>query len=386
MAPSPRIAHETLDSRLKLTGGRPSGFDYLRIVLAIAVILFHSMDVTKGYTVSYHDFHGVLRPFDAMILPMFFALSGFLVAGSLERSKTLISFLGLRLIRILPALAVETVLSAIVIGLIFSALPYRLYFTDPQFYSYALNIVGDVHFELPGVFLKNPHPDIVNGQLWTIPWEFKCYLTIAVLGIVGLAKRKRIFFFLTVILDAALLYHHVFFGTGRATHATADFHIFSPLLVVCFLYGISLYFFRERVILSIALFILSAVATICLLALPVAYYGDYLAPLPVAYMTIYLGLLEPRRIKLVSSGDYSYGIYLYGYPVQQAIVASFGLGGQAWYVNFSVSMAILMVIAYGSWHVIEKNASKLRPRLFNFESFAVKAAATIFAKPVAELE
>src|ERR1700761_8618139 len=122
------MAKLTLNDRLEATGGRPSGFDYMRIILAACVILFHSFDLSAGYNVALHDLHGLFRPIDALIVPMFFSLSGFLIAGSLERSRTLISFLGLRAIRLVPALLVETVLSAVLIGLLFSSMSYKEYF------------------------------------------------------------------------------------------------------------------------------------------------------------------------------------------------------------------------------------------------------------------
>ena len=104
---------------------------------------------------------------------MFFALSGFLVASSLERCKTLFTFLGLRAIRILPALAVEIFISALIIGPLFTTEPAKAYFAAPEFHDYFLNILGDIHYHLPGVFAANPS-DAVNGQLWTVPYEMIC--------------------------------------------------------------------------------------------------------------------------------------------------------------------------------------------------------------------
>lgn len=87
---------------------------------------------------------------------MFFALSGFLVAGSLERCKTLLTILGLRVIRIYLVLAVEVVLSAFLIGASVTTYPLRDYFTDPLLFHYLRNSFGDIHFFLPGVFQHQP--------------------------------------------------------------------------------------------------------------------------------------------------------------------------------------------------------------------------------------
>jgi peptidoglycan/LPS O-acetylase OafA/YrhL len=110
-----------------------------------------------------------------MILPMFFALSGFLVTGSLFRTRTLTEFIALRLLRLVPALAVEVTLSAVVLGALFTSLPIGQYFSDPAFWKYFLNIAGRIHYSLPGVFQDNPIP-IVNISLWTIPYELEWYL------------------------------------------------------------------------------------------------------------------------------------------------------------------------------------------------------------------
>ncbi len=123
----------TIEDRLVATSGRPAGFDYLRIGLALSIICFHSVVTSYGDKAQDRFVNTWAGPFILLLVPMFFALSGFLVAGSLARTKTVVSFLGLRAIRILPALAVETLLSAFLLGAIFTALPLREYFTSSGF-------------------------------------------------------------------------------------------------------------------------------------------------------------------------------------------------------------------------------------------------------------
>jgi len=129
MKPESDLSPVTLAERLNATNGRPSGFDYLRLGLAISVVIVHTVRTTYG--VDSELWTTALRPFVRAIIPMFFALSGFLVAGSLERSKTTLTFIGLRLIRIYPALAVEVALSAFLIGMAVTAFPLATYFQDP---------------------------------------------------------------------------------------------------------------------------------------------------------------------------------------------------------------------------------------------------------------
>jgi peptidoglycan/LPS O-acetylase OafA/YrhL len=97
-------------------------------------------------------------------------------------------FLGLRAIRIFPALFVEVILSALILGPLVTTLPPQLYFSDPLFFNYLLNAIGDVHFLLPGVFADNPWPRVVNGQLWTIPYELYCYCAISIIALIGLKR------------------------------------------------------------------------------------------------------------------------------------------------------------------------------------------------------
>jgi peptidoglycan/LPS O-acetylase OafA/YrhL len=104
------------------------------------------------------------------LLPMFFALSGFLITASAQR-LALGNFLINRGLRIFPALVVEIVFSAIVLGAACTVLPLRQYYASGVFFEYLLNVTGYVHYFLPGVFLNNPHEGVVNASLWTIPWE-----------------------------------------------------------------------------------------------------------------------------------------------------------------------------------------------------------------------
>jgi len=378
------MTYTTFEDRLIATGGRPAGFDYLRIGLATAVIFFHSFDLTAGHNVAFEAMHGIFRPLDALVLPMFFSLSGFLVAGSFERSRTLISFLGLRAIRLVPALLIETVLSAIVIGLLFTDISYKQYFSSPTFFSYFLNIIGDIHYHLPGVFTENRFPSLVNGQLWTIPWELKCYASISFISIIGLARRKTLFLVLLILLNLALFVHHGFLGTRHTHHEIGANAFDGILLVLSFLYGISFYFFRLSMVWSKWVFIAAMPLVLLFTSLPIAFFGDWLTPILIAYITVYLGLLEPRRSKLISSGDYSYGVYLYGFPVQQALVATRGAAGIHWYINFPLALTLAVLLAMASWHVVEKHAARLRPLLFKVEQMMMEHYATLKANIIPE--
>lgn len=131
-------------------------FDYLRIGLSVAVLMWHSVWISKGSSqLDQNLWQGPYRFVFAAIIPMFIALSGFLVTGSLGRTR-LHQSITLRLVRLVLALAAEIILSAVVLGLVFTTLPKSEYLTSPDVYAYFLNIIGYIHFELPGVFKTTP--------------------------------------------------------------------------------------------------------------------------------------------------------------------------------------------------------------------------------------
>lgn len=201
------------------------------------------------------------RPFIHLVLPMFFGLSGFLVAGSLKRSRTLISFFGLRVLRIVPALSVDVVLSALLLGPLFTDFSLAHYLTDPQFRRYFLNIVGDIHFTLPGLFLHNPRAATVNGQLWTIPAELQCYAMLGALAAAGLVRR-RVILLVAVFAGQALW---VWVGLHRPT-TMVEIHNGANVatLVLSFVTGVTFYAWRDRVPLNLPLFLAAAAAAIIL--------------------------------------------------------------------------------------------------------------------------
>lgn len=146
----------SIDAKLKTHDYRTTGFDYLRLSLAIGVIFWHGSVVVYG-----HDFDRDLGAswvgtIFKMILPIFFALSGFLVAGSLIRTKSLVEYASFRVLRIFPALAVEVLLSAFILGALITTLPLEEYYFSGQFIRYLGNIVGIIYVYLPSVFREYP--------------------------------------------------------------------------------------------------------------------------------------------------------------------------------------------------------------------------------------
>src|ERR1700733_4279541 len=232
------IRRSSIGYRLAAADNRPSGFDYLRIGLALMIVVDHSILVCSGQSGQQWLFGSMLRPIFLALIPMFFALSGFLVASSLIRSRSVVTFVGLRVLRIVPALAVDTVFCALVLGIALTDLPLPVYLRSPDFAKYFLNIVGDIHYVLPGVFTQNP-TRWVNAQLWTIPYELKCYAALTILAVVGF-HRRRLLMLLAALLSLAITAAYV---VRFPVEIVDVWHLLLP----SFLFGVCIYLYRDLI-------------------------------------------------------------------------------------------------------------------------------------------
>jgi peptidoglycan/LPS O-acetylase OafA/YrhL len=348
----------TLADRLAFTRNRPSGFDYMRIVLALAVLVAHAFLLCDGPGAHYGIGGTVLFPLSMLIVPMFFALSGFLVAGSLERTHTLITFLGLRVFRIMPALSAEVLLSALILGPLMTTLPLDEYAAHPLFRHYFWNILGHIQYHLPGVFESNPLTS-VNGQLWTVPYELVCYVVLAVLAVAGIFKNR-------LALLAFMAAYYLFQAGNTVWRPNLDYRgAGGTTVVMAFIAGLLIYRYRDKLPWSGRLALVAGVVSLVLVVLP---NGIRFAALPIAYFTAYIGLLNPPRQATLLGGDYSYGLYLYGYPIQQAVIALWPQWRE-WYLNLMIAIPCATVVAVCSWWLIEKPVMDRRKVLQRIEDW-----------------
>jgi peptidoglycan/LPS O-acetylase OafA/YrhL len=354
-------------------GGFAPGFDFMRVALALSVLAYHCVEIIEGNFIRFWATPGWFM--DYAILPMFFSLSGYLIAASATRLK-LKDFLINRGLRILPALAVEVVLSAVVLGGIFTTLPKSEYYLSSDFWHYFTNIIGWVNFYLPGVFKDHPETS-VNNSLWTIPWEIMCYGIMSALIITSVIKKQKLHWLVPAaavfLWLGYLIFQDFVFRNGPAEGALfhALHHVFvfrGNVLLITFVLGIATYLYRDYIPYSWPLFWVCALA--CAAAacfLPAAWQWTPLSTLILApilvYITMFLGLTRLPKLPFYSTGDYSYGIYLYGMPVQQTLYELFHFQSELmmllWSAVFSTLFAAL------SWHFVEKRVLRLR-RKFSF--------------------
>ncbi len=346
--------------------GLAPGFDFLRLALACTIVFYHA--VTAG---GYWDAGTgpVLWFFEYSLVPMFFALSGFLITASAQRLD-LANFLLNRVLRIVPALAVDILICAFVIGPAVTALPLGDYFTDAGFLAYLLNIVGAVHTDLPGVFSANPTSQ-VNGALWTIPWEIHCYIIVSIMIVTGVVRKPATTFLVLAGFVATGLVVEHFISDGPRDEQLLHVLFVSrgAQLTTAFLTGILAYQLRGRIPMSRALLALSiAVALTAMIVLDTRAthsVTNRLILIPVlTYITIYAGLSRLPLPKILGRGDYSYGVYLYHVPFIQLsifLAPSFFVGTIPGVVMLTaVTIGVVLCVAAVSWHVVEKPVLSLR--------------------------
>jgi peptidoglycan/LPS O-acetylase OafA/YrhL len=364
---------QTIGDKLRTHKGVGPGFDFLRYFLAFSVVGWHSLPVGEG---ALADEAGRATPlwfFRFAVVPLFFALSGFLITGSATR-LTLRNFLINRGLRILPALVVEVLLSAVILGAVFTTLPASDYFKHTQFWRYLLNIIGYVHLQLPGVFTDVPFPNVVNGSLWTIPFELGCYLVMSVLIFTGGIKRLwvvasclAIFFVGSAVYKYTTLPDLLPYAAWRIMRfafSNDGTFLTGPNLFPYFLSGSLFFLLRDRIPYDNRTL---AVTAALLLTIPLAGDASWqdstlvqaAASILLVYVLVFVGVSNLHPPSFLRHGDYSYGIYLYGFPIQQAIISLFPSTNH-WYYNFVLTLLPLMMFATFSWHVIEKPIVSLR--------------------------
>jgi len=347
---------KTIGAALDANRGVGPGFDFMRLFLAFGVIGWHSIPITQGNSDALKT-----EPWWILVytlVPVFFALSGFLVTGSALR-LTVGPFVASRALRIIPALFVDTAISILLFGAVLTSLPLGEYLTHPETLSYWLNVIGEIHYNLPGVFMDNPGR-AVNGSLWTIKPELGCYLIMTILIATGLVRRWQIVLVALIVVWAASL---------GAQQVPGDFPGRFDLvgdvskLVIFFLAGSLAYHLRHKLPLS-PWIAAAAVAFmgVCAAIGPGQLWDNRLfmiisCPL-LTYLMVWLGMQRLPKLPLYSTGDYSYGIYLYGFPIQQVILQLTGNHNPL--ANFAMTIVPVTIMAMLSWHVVEKPMLKLR--------------------------
>lgn len=334
-----------------------NSFDFLRFFLAFTVIVSHSFGLINGPKLKEPlpllD-HIIYKSLGEVAVASFFILSGFLLTRSWLLKPNIVTFIKKRFYRIFPGIAVVTFLTVITLGF-FSKIPYQEYLIQKQTLYYFLNLfLYPVHYILPGIFQNNPYALTVNGSLWSLSYEWTCYMMLLLIGYYGFINKKKLLLFYTTIYLLSL--------TGIFKNIVVLFTIniqtfFS--LSMFFLAGSLFYVYADKISLKKHYALISFCTFMLLLLNPYLHFGyTFLGPLFLTYVLLYISFntsyLNNFGNKL---GDLSYGLYIYAFPVQQLLIS---ISGNTLNVLqlFLFSFLISLILAYLSWNIVEKRFLK----------------------------
>ena len=233
-----------------------------------------------------------------------------------------------------------------------TALPIADYLTDPRTWIYVRETLLFVGIDrLPGVFADNPYPLAINGSLWTLWLEVFCYAALAIAGVLGALRRPWLALALAVTLFALGELSPAFVGWMPRGDA-----FLGPRLGGTFVAGALAYAWRERIPLSPWIALAALVAGVALLDTRVEVYALYGAVVYATLVLAYHPSLDVPGFRRM--GDYSYGIYVYAYPTQQAIASV--LGPMPPLLLFGLAYPAIFALAFASWHAIERPALRFK--------------------------
>lgn len=339
--------------------GHDNNFNLLRLVAASAVLVSHSVPLATGDAGQEPLRAWLGMSLGTLAVDVFFVISGFLITGSLIGRADLRQFIAARALRIYPGLWAALLVTLCTAALLLSDLgPARFLSHFDTWKHLARNalLLSDVSFRLPGVFDTNPWPQAVNGSLWTLPIELRMYAAIVLLWLaLGLLPRARSRLLPWAVLLIAL-------GATTTDLAVppvgADTSIAG--LTARFFYGASLRLFQDRIPASRSAF-LALLATLAMSTADADMFGVAWR-LAVGYLVIYAALVPGGPLRAFNRvGDYSYGVYIYAFPVQQVLAHYWqGIGPVEMTVFAFAATSLLAAI---SWHAVEEPAMRLRHRL-----------------------
>jgi len=350
----------TPESLATATQVRRNSIGFLRFLFAAMVLVSHTFVLGGFGAEPLLGFTEGRQTLGTLAVQCFFVLSGFLIPRSYAHSRSILRFLWHRLLRIMPGFWVCLLVTAVIFGPVhYYTLNHTLnrYFTTwsqgPWQYVLMNGQLAINQYDIFLMPLEVPYPHAFDGALWSLLYEWRCYVFVAALGLVGAWRRFRP---LGVTAAAALI------ALPFITSA-APLLVRLPYLADGLMLGLVPYFFAGALIFALQRFIplnrwiATAACLLVIVSLRVAPLVP-LRPLPLAYVVLWLGYRLPF-VRFDARGDLSYGFYIYAFPVQQTLalwkVTRFGV------VAYTVLSALVTLgLAWLSYHLIEKRFLKLK--------------------------
>jgi peptidoglycan/LPS O-acetylase OafA/YrhL len=337
---------------------RQNNFNFLRLFFASLVLLSHAPEIADGNRSRelLTLFFGSIS-FGELAVDGFFLLSGYLIVKSWMSDPDAVSFMRKRIARIYPGFIVASIIGAMIVGPL-GAVPSE-YFEKFKILSFLKGTVFLQSTITPPTFI-GLSTSAVNSSMWTIFFEFLCYLMVMGLGMVGVVKRRKVWLLVSFCVLVAFGLHR--FGyLGLSGSMLLDLARNLMRLASVFFVGGCFYLYRERIKFLPALAVFAAVAL---------FAGLFWAEAAEIFLAIFGGYLLfyiaharlPMLRKFNDFPDISYGLYLYGWPVQMLLVW-YRPNLSPWAV-FPLSLAASAVLGLISWHAVEKPCLKLKDLQF----------------------
>lgn len=329
-----------------------NNFDFFRFLFALLVVISHSFPLSgideKEQWI--YQFTNGQMVYSSLGLNGFFVISGFFIFQSMQRSQNLVKYFTKRLLRILPGLFVVLFLTLLLAPFVYEdKIPFL---SNKEVWTYLPNNLSLYGFQpvISGVFDSNYY-HAINGSLWTIRYEFSLYIAVALLFFIKEKKTVLIIVLLLTFLSFYLIYQFfldrfasskVFGMLGYEILNLGTFFIMGSLLasVQFEKYKYNYVFFGVAVI-----FLFVSI-----------YFNNYgiVKHLIFPIIIIFLGYYVLPFLSIFGKyGDASYGIYIYSFPIQQALMYYFQLKT---YPLLIWSCLLSIIFGYLSWHFIEKKA------------------------------
>lgn len=358
------MSHRTLEDVLE---DRNNSFNAVRLLAAAAVFVSHIFLIVPVGN-HHQPLDGTAYDLGQLAVNVFFFLSGLMLSRSYSLKPQLLGFFAARMLRIFPGLLVCGAFIAWVVAPFSTNLSLLDHFTDPATILYPLLmpvLFSQPH--LPGAFLFGMEPGQVNIPLWTIKYELLAYLAFLCIPLLRIFGSRPAMALLSGAFGILLVFAY-------GTHAL-DASMLGSLVRFgfCFTLGMLAFTCRSLIVLRWPLAVGGLAMAFLLSATPLGQLASIIA---FAYFAATLGgTAIPGLSRATRHTDISYGIYLYSFPIQQALLARFGTS--IWMASLmSVAAALLTIcVAYFSWQWVERPALSLK-RLFSVERLPPAQAAS----------
>ncbi len=266
------------------------------MIAATAVLISHAFPISLGVQAA-EPLEATL-PFSlgiALAVFTFFAISGFFISAKLfDRRKSLVDFAAARVLRVYPGLLATLLITALIIGPMFTTMPLDSYFAERDTPLYVVRnlTLKWLQYDLPGVFRDNPDPAVLNGSLWSLFYEISCYGIVVAIGASGVAGRFRRFAAFLGVYGAVYVAYNLI---GIRNHVMPEnFHE----LTLPFVAGMAFYQFRRYVPLNAILVVGCAGAA--WLAYRTSWFYEVFV-LSWAYFIFWLGYLRYEPLAIIQS-------------------------------------------------------------------------------------